>query len=52
MHTFTPTTSLLVWGGAPGVNDGTDLLEQDPQLRSLATDSGDDPEPDEHIDRR
>lgn len=50
MHTSTQTTSLLVWAGAPGVSDGTDLLDLDTQPRSLATDSGDDQDLDEHVD--
>lgn len=49
MHAFTQP-SLLVWGGAPGtVSDGTDL-DRDAPAYSLSTDSGDDPDPDEHSD--
>lgn len=50
MHAFTQT-SLLVWGGTPGtVSDGTDL-ERDTPVYSFTSDSGDDQESDEHIDR-
>jgi hypothetical protein len=45
-----PATSLLVWGHAPGTTGDVALDELDDPVVSLATQSGDDPEPDERAD--
>jgi hypothetical protein len=45
-----PATSLLVWGHAPGTAGDGALDELDDPVVSLVTQSGDDPEPDEHAD--
>lgn len=49
MQPHAPINSLLVWGRAPGTSDGADL-DYD-SLSARTTDSGDEPDPDEHIDR-
>lgn len=46
------STSLLVWGGAPGTTSDGTSDDRDAPVVSLAVQSGDDPEPDEHVDWR
>ena len=50
MHTHTMTTSLLVWGGAPGTTSDTADFDRDAPVYALASAAGDDGDA-EHIDR-